>query len=498
MKGDKWKLSKDVKEIEIPPKVRDVISRRIRLLGEEERDILDCASIVGEEFSSNLIEMVTDLDRLLLLKKLNNVERKYQLIHSFDGKYRFDHAKIREVLYQEMNLELRKEYHSLVAAKLEETFKENLGEVTNALAYHYYASGNGQKAIPYLLESGERARRDWAIFETIQYYSQALELMEDDEKWSRERTETLEALGGLYGLAAEHEKANEFYQKAIANTDDEATKDRLRRKIRRKKIAENNGVKLAYYMYGEGETTIFLLAWTSTAELWIPQVTYFSQKYKVVTMDMRGTGESDKPLEEYTLDMYVDDVKSVIDDLQDKNIIFVGSFIGAKIAVKYIANHQGKISKLVLLSFNPVPVDDRPGFDRKAFEENHERMLKTPLLGVKRFWEKTVPDPRYESLREWGLKSSEKTPPEIFVKSLYNLSKEDIRSLLAKIDIPTLILNGDKTAYALENVKYLKERISGSESFVFKGLGLCFLNMLAADKFNKILEEFINSGEIKN
>ena len=97
-KGDKWKLAKNIKEIEIPPRIRDVISRQIHILKEEERDILDCASVVGEAFSSELIERVTSLDRLRLLKKLNNVERKYQLIHSFDGKFRFDHSKIREFL----------------------------------------------------------------------------------------------------------------------------------------------------------------------------------------------------------------------------------------------------------------------------------------------------------------------------------------------------------------------------------------------------------------
>lgn len=497
-KGDTWSFTKEITKIELPPGIRDVISRRINILGDEERDVLDCASIVGEEFSSDMIEKVTGLSRLPLLKKLNNIERKYQLIHSFEGKYRFDHAKIREVLYQEMSPELRKEYHSSIAGKLEEMFKENLGEVVNELAYHYYMSENGEKGVPFLIEAGEKSRREWALFETIRYFSQALELMKDDAKWSTERTETLEALGSLYGLSAEHELANEHYQKGIASTDDEAAKDRMKRKIRRKKFVENNGVKLAYYVYGEGEPTIFLLAWTSTAELWIPQVTYFSQKHKVVTVDMRGTGESDKPLEQYTLDMYVDDLKAVIDDLQDKSIIFVGSFIGGKIAVKYVTSYPEKISKLVLLSFNPAPASARPDFDKKAFEENYERVSKCPSLGVKRFWEKTIPDPNYASLREWGLKSSEKTPPEIFVKGLRNLSKEDVRPLLEKIDVPTLILNGDKTAYALENVKYLKERISGSEAFVFKGLGLCFLNMIAADKFNKILEEFIIGGKTKN
>jgi pimeloyl-ACP methyl ester carboxylesterase/DNA polymerase III delta prime subunit len=492
-KGGIWKLDKEIDKIEIPPTIRDIISRRIQILREEERDLLDCASAVGEEFTSDVIEKVTGLSRLRVLKILNDVERKYQLVRSSDDKYSFDHSKIREVLYQEMTPVLRKEYHSLIGAQLEEEFKENLGEAVNKLAHHYYLSGNAEKSIPYLLDAAERSRKEWAIFETIQYLSQALEVMKDNEKWNRERTETLETLGSLYALAAEHELANDFYKKGIASTDNEATKNRLQRKIRRKKIVEKNGVKLAYYVYGEGEPTIFLLSWTASAELWIPQVTYFSQKCKVVTMDIRGTGESDKPPSEYSVDMFVDDLKSVIDDLQDKNIIFVGAFVGGKIAIKYITSYPGKISKLVLLSTHPGPASARPGFDEKKIEENHERMLKSPSLAVKRFWEQLVPEPKFEPLIEWGLKSSEKTPPEIFVKSLCNFSKADVRPLLRKIGIPTLIINGDKTPYACGNAKYLKENIPKSKAIIFKGLGLCFLNMKAANKFNEILDRFIDT-----
>ncbi|HUU87817.1 MAG TPA: alpha/beta fold hydrolase, partial [Candidatus Glassbacteria bacterium] len=496
-KGNKWKLDKDIKEIEIPPTIHDIISSRIHILREEEREILDCASVVGEEFSSTLIENVTGLKRLQVLKKLNNVERKYQLIRSFDGKYRFDHSKIREVLYQEIAPELRKEYHLLIGEHLEK-FKENLGEAVNRLAHHYYLSGNADKSVPYLLEAGERSTREWAIFETIRYFLQALDAMKDDEKWNKERTETFEALGALYGLAAEHELANEFYQKGIISTVDETHKNRMQRKIRRKKIVEKDGVKLAYYVYGEGEPTILLLAWTATAELWVPQITYFSQKCRLVTVDLRGTGESDKPPGEYSLDMYVNDLKLIIDDLQDSNIVFVGSFFGGKIAIKYVTSYPGKITKLVLLCSNPAPVSARPGFDKTAFEENHKKMLKTPSLGVKRFWEKLVPEPRFKALREWGLKSSEKTPPAIFVQSFYNLSKADVRPLLKKINVPTLILGGDKTGYSCANVKYLKEQIPGSKDFVFKDLGLCFLNMKAPNTFNRILDSFINTGEIQD
>ena len=114
----------------------------------------------------------------------------------------------------------------------------------------------------------------------------------------------------------------------------------MRRKIRRKKILDKDGVKIAYYVYGEGEPfIIFVIAWIWTAEHWIPQTNYFSQNFKMVTVDMRGAGESDKPPSNYTLDLYVDDLNSIIEKLQAKNIVLIGECIGASIAIKYVTKY---------------------------------------------------------------------------------------------------------------------------------------------------------------
>ena len=491
--GNKWKLTKEIREVHIPPKIHEVISRRTNILKEEERDILDCASVVGESFTSDMIENVTGLNRLQVLKKLNNIERKYQLIHSSDGMYRFDHSKIREVLYEEMAPELRKEYHSLIGEYLEKKFRKNLGEAVNELAYHYYNSGNDQKAVPYLLEAGGKSRKEYALFETIRYFSQALEVMGEDEQWIRERTETIEELGDLYRLAAEHELANEYYRKGIANTIDEMAKDRMRKKIRRKKIVENNGVKLAYNVYGEGKPTILLLAGLITPEMFNPQINYFCQKCKVVTVDMRGTGESDKPVGEYTVDVHTDDLRSVIEDLQDTNIVVVGFSMGGMIAIKYVANNPGEISKLVLWATNPAPLSDRPGFNEMA----RERAKKPASWRVRKFWETIFSTPETEHLVEWGLKSTQKTPPEIFVNTFKNYMNEDVRPLVGKVKIPTLIVQGEKCHMPLEKARYLNENILGSKLLIFKKTENCpsvFPNIFEGSKYNRILEQFITTG----
>jgi len=495
-----WKLSKNVEKIEIPPRVYDVVVRRINALRDEEREILDCASVVGEEFSSSLVEKVSGLNRVELLKTLSTIERKHHLVHSFEGGCRFDHSKIRETLYDEIPWDLRKEYHSMIAGCIEEENKGHLQEVVNELAYHYYQSGNAQKAVPYLVKAGEDAREKWAAFEAARFYSQALEMMGDDEGWSVERAKTLEALGGVYALTDQHEKANECYEKGMASAQDDASRDRMRRKTRKKMILDKNGVKLAYYVYGEGEPTlVFVIAWVWTGALWIPQVDYFSKNFKMVTIDMRGTGESDKPADNYTLDLYADDLNSIIEELHEKKIVLVGECNGASIAVKYVSKYPNNVSKLILVAGTPkfLATDDFPygnppdgvSFLCELFKESYSN-------GMRVFMENLFPEPGTRYLREWGVEMSQKTSLEIAVNSLMNHGEADLRPLLSKIDIPTLILHGENDGgVRCENARYMHENIPGSKMYIFKGKGH-FPSVTAADEFNRILEEFITTGKL--
>jgi pimeloyl-ACP methyl ester carboxylesterase len=496
----RWKLSKNIEEVEIPPRVYDVVVHRISALKDEERDILNCASVVGEEFSSDVVENVSGLSRIRLLKNLNNIEGRYHLIHSFEDGCRFDHSKIREVLYNEIAPELRKEYHSMIARYIEEANKDRLEEVVTELAYHYYRSGNAQKSIPYLLKAGEDASEKWAAVEAVRFYSQALKMMGDDKRWSYERTKTLEALGGVYALTDQHERANECYEKGIASAQDDAAGDRLRRKIRRKMILDKNGVKLAYYVYGEGEPTlVFVVSWVWTAALWIPQVNYFSKNFKMVTIDMRGTGESDKPLGEYTLDTYVEDLDAIIESLDEKKVVLVGECIGASIAVKYVAKYPEKVSKLVLVDGSPkyIATDDFPyGSPQNNLNTFFAPLKESYSKGMRAFMEYLFPEPGTDYLREWGLKMSQKTTKEIALNSITNLFEADLRPLLGKINVPTLILHGENDgAIRWENAKYMYQNIPGSKMYIFKGKGH-FPSVTTADEFNKILKEFITTGKL--
>jgi pimeloyl-ACP methyl ester carboxylesterase len=174
---------------------------------------------------------------------------------------------------------------------------------------------------------------------------------------------------------------------------------------------------------GEGEPTILLVPSVGITEVFNPQINYFSEKCKVVTLDLRGTGESDKPRGEYTIDMYVSDIASEIKDLQEKNIILIGFSAGGLMAIKIVASHPERISKLVLWATNPAPLLNMTDDKKKRSAEFLEKATKSPSWGVKKFWETIFSQPESEHLIEWGLKSAQKTPPEIFINSFKNYWK---------------------------------------------------------------------------
>jgi pimeloyl-ACP methyl ester carboxylesterase len=472
---------------------------KIHLLNEEERDLLDIASVVGEEFSSEIIEKITGSNRVRVLKTLKNIESEYQFIHSTRDKYRFDNPMIREVLYNEIKPMLRRVYHSLNAKLLEEANKDHLEDFVNELAHHYYCSGNAQKAIPYLLKAGENFRRNFAFLKAMKNYSQALEMMGKDGKWSEERTIALENLGDLHASIGEHEEANQCYTRGMATAEDDAAGLRMRRKIRRKRIIEKDGVKIQYYVYGEGKPAI-LLVWYSIH--FMAQIQYFSQKHKVAIMDFEEIWESRNLPSEYTVDLYTENLRAIIEDLQDTNIFLVGTGVGGTLSIQYVAKYPGNVTKLALLATPSRPLLSDSEDGKKRLEEFWAMALQSPSWGLKNFYGRVMgrPWPRplpkgtqFSELQKIGW-TLDKVPAEIRLITNKILFEADVRPLLGKIDVPTLILHGENDMLPMEDVKYLRERISGSQLYIFEDAA--FVSILKPDEFNKVLEEFLTTGKV--
>jgi pimeloyl-ACP methyl ester carboxylesterase len=480
-----------------------VVIAEIEPLSEIEKDILECAAVIGEEFSPEVIEQTIGINHIKLLKKLDDIEQKHKLIISSGKKYAFAREVVREVLCKNIAPRLKTEYHTLIAKKLEEIYANNLEEIERELSQHYYHSGSAEKSLPLLLKEAKKAwnpsNHKFRILDAINYYSQSLEMMEKTKLFAKEdKTLAFEKLGELYSIIGQHDKSNSFFEKGIADTNDRVIKERLQKKIRKKVTVKKDGKRITYSLYGKGDQTILFVG---ESMHFMTQVHYFAQKYKVAVMNLAEAFEENRRPAEYTMESYVRSLNTIIDNLDGNSIYLMGAALGGTIALNVIAKHTKKAAKLALLATPPKP----------AFADSPERKRKLDKFWVSAFqspswgWNKLkemmvgahtgIVDRSQSSLYS-ARKLIEQVPPEINLINFKIFLEADNRPLLSKIKIPTLILHGEGNfeIIPLCDFEYMNKRIKGSKRYAFKNSK--WVSLTEIDKFNRVLEGFLTTGQV--
>ena len=90
----------------------------------------------------------------------------------------------------------------------------------------------------------------------------------------------------------------------------------------------------------------------ATSKVWIGQIGALSEHYKVIVYDNRSSGKSDHPNEDYTLDILVEDLKSLMDFLEVDKAHLMGQSMGGWISQNFTLKYPEKVNKLVLLGTN--------------------------------------------------------------------------------------------------------------------------------------------------
>jgi tetratricopeptide (TPR) repeat protein len=202
--NNQWRLAVD--ELGIPFKIKDIIVQRLGRLNYAQRKILDAASVIGEEFDTVLLSSVLEQDSLDVLETLNEIASSTSLVRADENQYRFDHARSREVLYEELAPPLKQGYHGRIAEKLEST--KSAVRLLRDLAYHYAEAGNKGKAVKYALEAGKDELTRWSNVEAINHFKYVEKAIENNKELTNERATALEGLGDAF-------YANNMFKEAI-------------------------------------------------------------------------------------------------------------------------------------------------------------------------------------------------------------------------------------------------------------------------------------------
>jgi predicted ATPase len=172
----RWRATAQIETITIPDTVQGVIMARVDRLGEDVRQALRTASVVGRSFLYRVLRAVADADRQLdrHLAELQEIQfiREKQRVPELE--YIFKHALAQEATYESILLQKRRDLHARVGQAIEALFADRLEEFYGLLAYHYARAETWEKAQEYLLKAGDQAGRIAADAEALAHYRQAM------------------------------------------------------------------------------------------------------------------------------------------------------------------------------------------------------------------------------------------------------------------------------------------------------------------------------------
>ena len=178
-----------------------MIARKIEALTEEDRKVLQYATIEGEEFTSAVLAGLLGVDDLALEERLDRLDRVHRLIGTFgeeelpDGtltvRYRFAHALYQNVLYADLVTKRQVLLHRQAGELLVCHYGDQAPRIATKLAIHFERGRGFGRAVEYFIRAGDNATAIYANSEAEEHFSHALGLvakLPDTDREEREAT----------------------------------------------------------------------------------------------------------------------------------------------------------------------------------------------------------------------------------------------------------------------------------------------------------------------
>ena len=216
-------------------------------------------------------------------------------------------------------------------------------------------------------------------------------------------------------------------------------------------ISKLNDINIYYEIHGEGKPLIFIPGLgteISSVGLFTAKL---AKKYKVITFDNRGVGRTDKPDDDYSIEMMAEDTIGLMDMLEIKNAYFMGGSMGACMLQVIAANYPERVDSMVLYLATP------------QFSDTLKNAME-PFLKPQKAEE--------EETNQMHPLFMQKYPPTkgSLSRQLEASMKFDGRDLLGQIKAPTLIINATKDLFIpIKSTEELAEGIPHAKVILVDG-----------------------------
>lgn len=215
-----------------------------------------------------------------------------------------------------------------------------------------------------------------------------------------------------------------------------------------------DGTMLYYKDWGAGQPVVFSHGWPLNADAWDDQLFFVvSHGYRGIAHDRRGHGRSEQPSEGNDMDTYADDLASLIETLDLREVVLVGHSTGGGEVTRYIGRHgTSRLSKAVLVdaisplmlktAANPggLPIETFDALRASLLKDRSQfyKDLSSPFYGANRPGS-SVSQGIQDMFWLWSM--------QVGIKAAFEcikvFSETDLNEDLKRFDVPTLIIHGD-------------------------------------------------------
>ncbi|PMS20842.1 alpha/beta hydrolase [Trinickia dabaoshanensis] len=264
-------------------------------------------------------------------------------------------------------------------------------------------------------------------------------------------------------------------------------------------ITANDGTQLYWREWGRGAPMVFVSALGCGSAMWDYAFAEFGERgMRCICLDRRGHGRSDQSAQGYDFDTFADDLATLIDALDLKEITLVSHSMGSGEIVRYLSRHGGaRVARIVMLAPTTPMIaqtEDNPaGLPREQFEalwalwrRDYPGWVASAVAPF--FVPETSP-----AMMQWGTTLLQASVPVALACSRA-LVEADFREEMRRIDVPTLIVHGDRDRSVPLETGGLPsvELIRGARLKVYPGAphGLLYTHM---DQLHADIWDFVRS-----
>jgi 3-oxoadipate enol-lactonase len=247
-----------------------------------------------------------------------------------------------------------------------------------------------------------------------------------------------------------------------------------------------NDIRIYYEVSGEGLPLVLIHANPFDHRLWLYQIASFSTFFKVIAVDLRGYGHSDKPTSPTSLAMMADDVLGICRQEEIRDAVVAGISVGGNVALQLGLDHPDIFKALVLVGCSSGPSDHQARTDGyvkrgvRAYHIEHLRALVSPEFSD-------------STLGKYLLGLFTDTDPMLDAESLKKIFEAlEIKNLTARLHelaMPVLTISGEFDG-ALPRTREMSQKIRGAAHQIIPGAGhaCCLENPMV---FDQLVRDFL-------